>query len=71
MKKRIIYCLVLMLGLFAQEAMALRLRIRVPSGSSDGSTSGYTWIVYIIVGVLIVIGLYQYFLKAKATLSVI
>ena len=68
MKKRIIYSLVLMLGLFAQEAMALRFRIRVPSGSSDGSTSGYTWIVYIIVGVLIVIGLYQYFLKAKATL---
>lgn len=68
MKKRIIYSLVLMLGLYAQEAMALRLRIRVPSGSSDGSTSGYTWIVYIIVGVLIVIGLYQYFLKAKATL---
>ncbi|MBF1574720.1 MAG: DUF1266 domain-containing protein [Prevotella salivae] len=68
MKKRIIYSLVLMLGLYAQEAMALRLRIRVPSGSSDGSTGGYTWIVYIIVGVLIVIGLYQYFLKAKATL---
>ena len=68
MKKRIIYSLVLMLGLYAQEAMALRFRIRVPSGSSDGSTSGYTWIVYIIVGVLIVIGLYQYFLKAKATL---
>lgn len=66
MKKKIIFCLIAMLGLFSQQAFALRFRVRVPSGSSESSNGVVTWIVYAVIAVVVAVTLYRYFFKIRA-----
>ena len=68
MKKKIIFCLIAMLGFLSQQAFALRFRVRVPSGSSESSNGVVTWIVYAVIVVAIAVTLYRYFFKARGFL---
>ena len=68
MKKKTIFCLVAMLGLFSQQALALRFRVRVPSGSSESSNGVVTWIVYAVIAVVVAVTLYRYFFKFRGFL---
>ena len=68
MKKKIIFSLLSMLCLFSQQALALRFRVRVPSGSSEGSNGAVTWIVYAVLAVIVVVSLYRYFFKIRGFL---
>ena len=68
MKKKTIFCLIAMLGLFSQQAFALRFRVRVPSGSSESSNGVVTWIVYAVIAVVVVVTLYRYFFKIRGFL---
>lgn len=68
MKKKTIFCLIAMLGLFSQQAFALRFRVRVPSGSSESSNGVVTWIVYAVIVVAIAVTLYRYFFKIRGFL---
>lgn len=68
MKKKTIFCLIAMLGLFSQQAFALRFRVRVPSGSSESSNGVVTWIVYAVIAVVIAVTLYRYFFKIRGFL---
>ena len=68
MKKKIIFCLIAMLGLFSQQAFALRFRVRVPSGSSESSNGVVTWIVYAVIAVVVAVTLYRYFFKIRGFL---
>ena len=65
MKKKIIFFLLSMLCWFSQQAFALRFRVRVPSGSSEGSNGAVTWIVYAVLAVIVVASLYHYFFKIR------
>ena len=68
MKKKIIFCLIAMLGFLSQQAFALRFRVRVPSGSSESSNGVVTWIVYAVIAVVIAVTLYRYFFKIRGFL---
>lgn len=68
MKKKTIFCLIAMLGLFSQQAFALRFRVRVPSGSSESSNGVVTWIVYAVIAVVVAVTLYRYFFKIRGFL---
>ena len=68
MKKKTIFCLIAMLGLFSQQALALRFRVRVPSGSSESSNGVVTWIVYAVIAVVVAVTLYRYFFKIRGFL---
>ena len=68
MKKKIIFCLIAMLGFLSQQAFALRFRVRVPSGSSESSNGVVTWIVYAVIVVAIAVTLYRYFFKIRGFL---
>lgn len=68
MKKKIIFCLIAMLGFLSQQAFALRFRVRVPSGSSESSNGVVTWIVYAVIAVVVAVTLYRYFFKIRGFL---
>lgn len=68
MKKKIIFCLIAMLGFLSQQAFALRFRVRVPSGSSESSNGVVTWIVYAVIAVVVAVTLYRYFFKVRGFL---
>lgn len=68
MKKKIIFCLIAMLGFLSEQAFALRFRVRVPSGSSESSNGVVTWIVYAVIAVVIAVTLYRYFFKIRGFL---
>ena len=68
MKKKIIFCLIAMLGFLSQQAFALRFRVRVPSGSSESSNGIVTWIVYAVIAVVVAVTLYRYFFKIRGFL---
>ena len=68
MKKKTIFCLIAMLGFLSQQALALRFRVRVPSGSSESSNGVVTWIVYAVIAVVVAVTLYRYFFKIRGFL---
>ena len=68
MKKKIIFCLIAMLGFLSEQAFALRFRVRVPSGSSESSNGVVTWIVYAVIAVVVAVTLYRYFFKVRGFL---
>ena len=68
MKKKIIFCMIAMLGFRSQQAFALRFRVRVPSGSSESSNGVVTWIVYAVIAVVVAVTLYRYFFKIRGFL---
>lgn len=68
MKKKIIFCMIAMLGFLSQQAFALRFRVRVPSGSSESSNGVVTWIVYAVIAVVVAVTLYRYFFKIRGFL---
>lgn len=65
MKKKTLLSVLLMLFLFAQQAAAMRFRIRV-HGDSSGEPSPYMWIVYVVVIAIVLFGLYTYIPKIKS-----
>ena len=68
MKKKTIVSLMFMLCLVAQQvAAAARFRIRVRGGGSDDVESGpITWIIYGVVAIAILGGLYIYMTELKS-----
>lgn len=71
MKKKTLICMALMLCMVAQEAMALRIRIKVPSGSSGDENGVVNWIIFAVVAVVILVGAYYYLGEFKTTLRLV
>ena len=65
MKKRTIFSVMFMLCLVAQEASAFRLRLKVPTGSDSDESSPYTWIIYAVIAIAVLVGLYTYLKQFK------